>query len=647
MRRRTLMRGGTDISSAMVTASTQTYSGSALTPTVHVILNGAIVDESGYDVAYSNNTNAGTATITVTGKGNYEGTATGSFTISPKALSITASNQTITYGNSISQSTSKVSTSGLVSGDYLTSIRLSQSTTSVTTSGTITPSNALTAKGISNYSVSYYTGTLVINKATGSVSFNTKTCSVGYDGGTTGTLYVRTTGSGWVKTSDKSVSGYNVYKSVSNYYVKSSYSVFKLTFVNSTGSAVSTTLKLGPATESGCDYSYIATWNAADITSIIVPSTTLGKVTATSPEWTNVSVTIPTGTNTLQIVYVKDSSVSNSPDCGYVAIPYDISFGAVSINKPVITGDGTVTWYSSNTSVVSVNSSTGLLTVNGVGTATITASMAASTNYTAASDTFTITVDSFIPIGSVVNFAYTGSVQSRALTAGQYKLQCWGAQGGSNGTNSTYGITAQVGGKGGYSEGIITLSQKTTVSVYVGGQGSSSAGGYNGGGSTSGTSQYDDSGHFGYTKMGGGGGGTDIRLSDGSLYSRMIVAGGGSGGAMSYMSVTSTEWNSFASGTSNSTHSSSGVHGSAQSISSVSAGEIIRAKVTVSNTTGMGGIKLRFRDSSNKSLGTYDIPNGAYSTEYTKADLFNFNKHGFTCWLCRRWYRRWRLQFFV
>lgn len=144
------------------------------------------------------------------------------------------------------------------------------------------------------------------------------------------------------------------------------------------------------------------------------------------------------------------------------------------------------------------------------------------------------------PVGDVKNFSYTGSYQEVELPAGQYKLQCWGAQGGSNGTNSTYGITAKAGGKGGYSEGIITLSQKTTVRVYVGGQGSSSAGGFNGGGSTTGTSQYNNSNEFGYSKMGGGGGATDIRLNDGSLYSRMIVAGGGSGGAACFQEVTTT-----------------------------------------------------------------------------------------------------------
>lgn len=145
------------------------------------------------------------------------------------------------------------------------------------------------------------------------------------------------------------------------------------------------------------------------------------------------------------------------------------------------------------------------------------------------------------PVGDIKNFSYTGSYQEVELPAGQYKLQCWGAQGGSNGTNSSYGITAKAGGKGGYSEGILTLSQKTTVRVYVGGQGTSSAGGFNGGGSTTGTSQYNASNEFGYSKMGGGGGATDIRLSDGSLYSRMIVAGGGSGGAMCYKAVTTQQ----------------------------------------------------------------------------------------------------------
>lgn len=144
------------------------------------------------------------------------------------------------------------------------------------------------------------------------------------------------------------------------------------------------------------------------------------------------------------------------------------------------------------------------------------------------------------PVGEVRNYNYTGSVQQVDLIPGTYKLQVWGAQGGSNAADSSYSITAKAGGKGGYSEGIITLSTKTTVRIYVGGAGSSSAGGFNGGGSTSGSSTYNSGNEQGVSRMGGGGGATDIRLSDGALLSRMIVAGGGAGGAMCYKKVTTS-----------------------------------------------------------------------------------------------------------
>lgn len=112
--------------------------------------------------------------------------------------------------------------------------------------------------------------------------------------------------------------------------------------------------------------------------------------------------------------------------------------------------------------------------------------------------------------GSVMNFDYTGSVQTATLAPGTYKLECWGAQGG---TYSSY-----IGGYGGYSKGTITLTEATTVYISVGGAGSSSstAAGFNGGGT-------------GISSGRGGGGATDVRIGQNSLYSRVIVAGGGGG----------------------------------------------------------------------------------------------------------------------
>ena len=121
-------------------------------------------------------------------------------------------------------------------------------------------------------------------------------------------------------------------------------------------------------------------------------------------------------------------------------------------------------------------------------------------------------------------FAYSNAVQSFTTKVdGYYKMQVWGAQGGSY---SSYN-----GGAGGYSEGVVYLTAGTNLYVYVGGQPTSTSstsaaitGGFNGGGqarvhSYSGTTSYSQA----------GGGASDFRIGTDSLYARVIVAGGGGG----------------------------------------------------------------------------------------------------------------------
>lgn len=101
-----------DLSNAVVTASNQTYSGSAKTPTPTVTLNGTVIPSTGYDVVYSNNTNAGTANITITGKGDYTGTASGTFTINKATPTYTApATRSLTYSGSSQYLTTSGSTS--------------------------------------------------------------------------------------------------------------------------------------------------------------------------------------------------------------------------------------------------------------------------------------------------------------------------------------------------------------------------------------------------------------------------------------------------------------------------------------------------------------------------------------------------------
>ena len=75
----------------------------------------------------------------------------------------------------------------------------------------------------------------------------------------------------------------------------------------------------------------------------------------------------------------------------------------------------------------------------------------------------------------VYNFSYTGAQQSITLQPGRYKLEVWGAQGGA-------GYAGSLGGKGAYAQGVLTLTDPTTIYIYVGQQPSNKTGGWNGGG---------------------------------------------------------------------------------------------------------------------------------------------------------------------
>ena len=79
-----------DLSDATVTvdpAAVLTYTGEAIEPAVTVDVNGTELKKTtDYTIAYSDNVNVGTATVTITGKNNYTGTATETFKITKAAL---------------------------------------------------------------------------------------------------------------------------------------------------------------------------------------------------------------------------------------------------------------------------------------------------------------------------------------------------------------------------------------------------------------------------------------------------------------------------------------------------------------------------------------------------------------------------------
>ena len=78
-----------DISKASVLIPSQSYTGSELKPDANVTLNGkALKAGKDYTASYSDNVKIGTATVTIKGKGNYSGTATGKFEIRKEVLDI-------------------------------------------------------------------------------------------------------------------------------------------------------------------------------------------------------------------------------------------------------------------------------------------------------------------------------------------------------------------------------------------------------------------------------------------------------------------------------------------------------------------------------------------------------------------------------
>ena len=137
-----------------------------------------------------------------------------------------------------------------------------------------------------------------------------------------------------------------------------------------------------------------------------------------------------------------------------------------------------------------------------------------------------IVSENSIEIDKTKDFTYTGSEQVAKLLAGNYQIECWGANG--SGINSSY-----PGGNGAYTSGKIKLDNAMNAYVYVGqyaGDAKYNVNVFNGGGNGTSWSSTDvNKTQTIYC----GGGATDIRLVDGnwdnseSLCSRIMVAAGG------------------------------------------------------------------------------------------------------------------------
>ncbi|GAB2607827.1 hypothetical protein GCM10026987_02010 [Belliella aquatica] len=139
----------------------QSYTGSALTPTV-MVKDGTVTleEDKDFTVTYSNNMNAGTATVTVTGIGNYAGSITSSFTIDKHQVTVIAADAERNFGEENPVFT--FSYEGLLNDDKRVAVEPAISTPATSSSLPGTYPIVLTGGSDPNYELTLVNGVLTV-----------------------------------------------------------------------------------------------------------------------------------------------------------------------------------------------------------------------------------------------------------------------------------------------------------------------------------------------------------------------------------------------------------------------------------------------------------------------------------------------------
>ncbi|MBO9606155.1 MAG: S-layer homology domain-containing protein [Paenibacillaceae bacterium] len=157
-----------DISGATVTQNgTLTYNGFLQSAAFTVTDGAALTANTDYTLSNHQQTNAGASyAATITGTGNYTGTASGTYAIAKAVITITADNKAAITGNAAPSYTYTVT--GLAAGETLATVPTLSSTPDMTAVGTypITASGAVVPSG-GNYNeeIVYVDGNLVVSQS--------------------------------------------------------------------------------------------------------------------------------------------------------------------------------------------------------------------------------------------------------------------------------------------------------------------------------------------------------------------------------------------------------------------------------------------------------------------------------------------------
>ena len=149
----------------------QTFSGSPITPALNVTYDGtALTANTDYDLTWANNVNAGTATVLVIGKGDYDGNfGYKTFTINPLAASIsyaTAAVSSSTLGEKINNPLTKTGDGTVTYTSSNTNVATVDATTgevTVVSGGSTTITATVTPTSNSTYATTTASYTLTVN----------------------------------------------------------------------------------------------------------------------------------------------------------------------------------------------------------------------------------------------------------------------------------------------------------------------------------------------------------------------------------------------------------------------------------------------------------------------------------------------------
>ena len=394
-----------DISGATLAldASTYTYDGTAKKPGVTVTLDGnTLVQGTDYSVSYYNNTDAGTATVTISGEGDYIGTVAGTFTID-KAPQVVAIAGTLEYtiGGTLSLSAAHTGDGTLTwdyggadtaatsgpAGEYTVTVTASETDNYLAASASVVvtvseaPAEAVDISGatVTLGTDSYtYDGTAKTPSVTvtldGATLVSGTDYTVKYTGNTAaGTAVVAVTGCGnYCGTATKT---FQINKASQSITLGSASAVVN---VGNTASISATASAGGALSYESSNTSVAAVSSDGTITGVSAGSATILVTAAATANYEVATATVSvTVSRVAQTLTVTPSSVSIAAG-GTQALAVD---GAKT----------TLTYSSSNASVATVSSS-GVITGVAAGTATITVSAAQTGTYAAATKSVTVTV---------------------------------------------------------------------------------------------------------------------------------------------------------------------------------------------------------------------------------------------------------------